>query len=116
MPSPPKVERKLAAIMFTDIAGFTSLASNDEQSALDLLQKQRDVVFPIIKSYNGIMHKELGDGLLISFNLTSESVKCAIEIQNSVKDIDTQIERISDFAIGAKLKIQKSDCIQSLSF
>ena len=83
-----KVERKLAAIMFTDIAGFTALASNDEQSALDLLQKQREVIFPIIKSYNGILHKELGDGLLISFNLTSESVKCAIEIQKSIKKIE----------------------------
>lgn len=89
-----KVERKLAAIMFTDIAGFTSLASNDEQSALDLLQKQREVVFPIIESYNGIMHKELGDGLLISFNLTSESVKCAIEIQKSIKDINNLNLRI----------------------
>ena len=94
MPNSSKVERKLAAIMFTDIAGFTSLASNDEQSALDLLQKQREVVFPIIESYNGIMHKELGDGLLISFNLTSESVKCAIEIQKSIKDIDNLNLRI----------------------
>ena len=88
MSKSPKVERKLAAIMFTDIAGFTALASTNEQSALDLLQKQRDIVFPIIKSHNGILHKELGDGLLISFNLTSESVKCAINIQKSIKNVE----------------------------
>ena len=60
MSNSPKVERKFAAIMFTDIAGFTSIASTNEQFALDLLQKQREVVFPIIESYNGILHNELG--------------------------------------------------------
>ena len=64
MNSDISIKRKLSAIVVTDIAGFNALASHDEQSALDLLQKQREVVFPIIKSRNGIMHKELGDGLL----------------------------------------------------
>ena len=86
MPS-HQIERKLAAIMFTDIVGFTSIASTNEQYAIDLLQKQRITLFPVIDKYNGIVHKELGDGLLVSFNLTSESVKCAIAMQKSIKDI-----------------------------
>ncbi len=89
-----KIERKLAAIMFTDIVGFTSIASNNEQFAIDLLQKQREILYPIIKTYNGTVHKELGDGLLVSFNLTSESVRCGIEIQKSllkIKDINLRI-------------------------
>ena len=103
MPS-PQIERKLAAIMFTDIVGFTSIASTNEQYAIDLLQKQRNTLFPVIKKYNGIVHKELGDGLLVSFNLTSESVKCAIAIQKSIKDIKDLNLRIGihegEIAIG----------------
>ena len=99
-----QIDRKLAAIMFTDIVGFTSLASNNEQYAIDLLQKQRELLFPIIKTYNGTVHKELGDGLLISFNLTSESVKCAIDIQKSIIDIEDLNLRIGihegEIAIG----------------
>ena len=103
MPS-SRIERKLAAIMFTDIAGFTSIASTNEQYAIDLLQKQRKTLFPLIEKYNGIVHKELGDGLLLSFNLTSESVKCAIEIQKTIKDIKDLNLRIGihegEIAIG----------------
>tara|TARA_B100000945_G_scaffold316188_1_gene316650 strand:+ start:2684 stop:2836 length:153 start_codon:yes stop_codon:yes gene_type:complete len=47
--SSSNIERKLVAIMFTDIAEFTSLASSNEQYAIDLLQKQRHILFPIIK-------------------------------------------------------------------
>ena len=78
------IERKLAAIMFTDIVGFTALASSNEQHAIELLQKQREIIFPIIKKHNGQLHKELGDGLLVSFNLTSKCIDCAIAIQKAV--------------------------------
>ena len=103
MPS-SQIERKLAAIMFTDIVEFTSIASTNEQYAIDLLQKQRNTLFPVIEKYNGIVHKELGDGLLVSFNLTSESVKCAIAMQKSIKDIKDLNLRIGihegEIAIG----------------
>ncbi len=48
----PKVERKLAAIMFTDIAGYTESMSYDENQALTAVRKKRSVLQPLIKEYN----------------------------------------------------------------
>ncbi len=59
--------RQLAAIMFTDIVGYTALMGEDEQKAFDLLRKNRQVQQPIIKQFNGKLIKELGDGILASF-------------------------------------------------
>ena len=55
-------ERKLAAIMFTDISGYTTLSAKDETSALKLLDTQKQILTPIIKEFNGTLHKEMGDG------------------------------------------------------
>lgn len=98
------IERKLAAIMFTDIVGFTALASSNEQYAIELLQKQREIIFPIIEKHDGQLHKELGDGLLISFNLTSKSIDCAIAIQKTAVNIKNLNLRIGihegEIAVG----------------
>ena len=55
--------RKLAAIMFTDIAGYTALMSQDEEKALQLLQKNRALLKPIIEQFRGEWLKEIGDGV-----------------------------------------------------
>ncbi|MBT7377794.1 MAG: hypothetical protein HN820_06525, partial [Candidatus Marinimicrobia bacterium] len=60
------IERKLAAIMFTDIAGYTALSAKDETKALNLLDTQKQILTPIIEEFNGILHKEMGDGLLFT--------------------------------------------------
>jgi len=60
--------RKLAAIVFTDIVGFTKLTANNQSKASSLLKKQRELFQPIIKSYNGKWIKEMGDGLLLTFD------------------------------------------------
>ena len=82
------LERKLAAIMFVDIANFTALSGSDEQKALGLLDQLGTTVSPLIKKFNGTLHKELGDGFLYSFNTVSDSVRCAIKIQKSIKDVE----------------------------
>ena len=82
---PSSVERKLAAIMFTDIAGFTALSGKDETKALSLLDKQKEVIIPIMDEFNGTLHKEMGDGLLFTFPTVTEAVKCAIKIQEVAK-------------------------------
>ena len=75
--------RQLAAIMFTDIAGYTALMGDNEQEALELLEKNRLLQKPIIAQYNGRWIKELGDGVLASFNTVSDAVNAAIKIQES---------------------------------
>ncbi len=79
------IKRKLAAIMFTDIVGFTKLSSENESKALKILDDQKEILTPIIKKFNGTLHKEIGDGLLLTFLTVSESVQCGIEIQNATK-------------------------------
>ncbi len=78
--------RKLAAIMFTDIVGYTALMGEDEASALQLLQKNRDLQKSLIQEHKGEWLKEMGDGSLSSFSSAVEAVICALEIQRSLKD------------------------------
>jgi TolB-like protein/class 3 adenylate cyclase len=75
--------RQLAAIMFTDIVGYTALMGNDEQRAFELLNKNRQIQKPIIEQYNGRWIKELGDGVMASFNTVSDAVNAAIKIQEA---------------------------------
>ena len=87
-------ERKLAAIMFTDIAGFTALSANDENKALQLLDKQREILTPIIEQYNGTLHKEVGDGLLFTFKTVTDALQSGIKIQQAIKNIESLNLRI----------------------
>ena len=75
--------RQLAAIMFTDIVGYTALMGKDEQRAFDLLNKNRQIQKPIIEEFNGNWIKELGDGVMASFNTVSDAVNAAIKIQQA---------------------------------
>ena len=82
-----KPKRKLAAIVFTDIVGFTKLSAKNEPAALQILNKQRDILKPIVEEHNGDWLKEIGDGLLLTFNTTIEAVHCSIAIQEALKSI-----------------------------
>lgn len=75
--------RQLAAIMFTDIVGYTSLMGHDEQKAFDLLKKNREIQKPLIELYNGQWIKELGDGVMASFPTVSDAVTSAIKIMDA---------------------------------
>ena len=84
----PSLKRRLAAIVFTDIVGFTNLSSKDEEGAYNLVKKQREILKPIVMNYEGEWLKEKGDGLLLSFPSSKEAVNCSIQIQAAVKDVD----------------------------
>ena len=86
--------RQLAAIMFTDIVGYTALMGKDEQKAFELLEKNRQIQKPIIEQYNGKWIKELGDGVMASFTTVSDAVNAAIMIQqkcNTAKEFQLRI-------------------------
>ena len=65
-------KRKLAAIVFTDIVGFTKLTAKDQSKASDLIKQQRGLFRPIVDSYNGTWVKEMGDGLLLIFDTVTD--------------------------------------------
>ena len=86
--------RKLAAVVFTDIVGFTELSGKDEKTALALLDTQRDILRPIVDRFKGDWLKEMGDGLLLTFPTVSAAVECSIEIQTTIKNIENLNLRI----------------------
>jgi adenylate cyclase len=79
--------RQLAAIMFTDIVGYTALMGDDEQKAFELLHKNRQLQKPVIEKFKGRLIKEIGDGMLSTFHTVTDAVLCASAIQHSCKDI-----------------------------
>jgi TolB-like protein/class 3 adenylate cyclase/Tfp pilus assembly protein PilF len=80
--------RQLAAIMFTDIVGYTALMGEDEQRAFNLLNKNRQLQRPQIEGYGGKWIKELGDGVLASFSTVTDAVNCACSIVKACEQIE----------------------------
>ncbi len=77
---------RLAAIMFTDIVGYTALMGKNSKKALELLHKNREIHKPVIKKHHGKWLKEMGDGILVQFDSAVDSVRCAIEIQKRARE------------------------------
>jgi class 3 adenylate cyclase len=76
--------RKLAAIMFTDIVGYSALMSKDESLALGILDKNRKLHKSALSRHHGEFIKEIGDGTLVIFNSSWDAVHCAMSIQQSL--------------------------------
>ena len=79
--------RQLAAIVFTDIAGYTTLMGKDEQKAIELLKTNRALQKSFIEKYRGRWIKEMGDGILASFSTVTDAVVCAGAIQKAAEAI-----------------------------
>jgi TolB-like protein/class 3 adenylate cyclase/Flp pilus assembly protein TadD len=76
------MERRLAAILVADVAGFSRLAGANEEAALAGLERQRTtVVDPALAAHGGRVFKTTGDGLLVVFPSVVEAVRCAVRIQ-----------------------------------
>jgi adenylate cyclase len=88
----PTITRKLAAIMFTDIVGYTALMGSDEDRAFEILRKNREIHTKYIEHFNGKLIKEMGDGMLAQFDSAIDSVRCAIEIQKQTsKELEAKV-------------------------
>ncbi len=73
--------RQLAAIMFTDIVGYTALMGKDSDKAMELVQVSMGIQKPLVKKHHGKWLKEMGDGAMAQFNSALDAVNCSIEIQ-----------------------------------
>ena len=76
--------RQLAAIMFTDIVGYTALMGRDETKAMQLLRRNREIQKPLVNKHGGTWLKEMGDGVMASFPTASDAIYTALEIQEQM--------------------------------
>ena len=77
----PHATRQLAAIMFTDIVGYTALMGKDTAKALELVRISKEIQKPLVEKHNGKWLKEMGDGAMAQFSTALDAVNCSIEIQ-----------------------------------
>lgn len=85
-------KRQLAAIMFTDIVGYTALMGQQEDRALKIIDENKAIQKPLVEEYEGKWHKDLGDGSLCSFPSSANAVKCGIAIQQKLgKEVDYKV-------------------------
>ncbi len=84
--SPETVERKLAAIMFTDIVGYTALMAESEEKGLRARRKHRTLAKPVVERYGGDWIDEWGDESLSSFPSAVNAANCALAIQERLKE------------------------------
>ena len=106
--------RKLAAILAADMAGYSKLASSDEERTLARLRALRsDLIDPTIAIHHGRVVKRTGDGVLIEFRSVVDAVRCAIEMQNGMAERNAGLppERRIEFRVGIHLGdvVEESD-------
>ena len=76
-------KRKLAAIMFTDMVGYSALSQRDGKLAVELLEEHRQILRRIFPQFDGTEIKTIGDAFLVEFTSALEAAQCAIEIQRT---------------------------------
>ena len=82
--------RRLSAIMFTDLEGYTQLSQTDERSALRLLQDQDRLVRTVLANHRGRKVKSMGDGLLLEFPDALDAIECGVDLQRHVAERNAQ--------------------------
>jgi TolB-like protein/Flp pilus assembly protein TadD len=98
-----RVERKLAAILAADIAGYSRLMGADEEGTLARLKAhRRELIDPKIAEHRGRIVKTTGDGMLVEFGSVVDAVRCAAEVQRAMAGRNANIpaERRIEFRVG----------------
>src|SRR5207247_7327378 len=103
-------QRKLAAIMFTDMVGYSALAQRDDRLALELLEEHRRLLREVFPHFNGTEIKTIGDAFLVEFGSALEAAQCAIEIQRTLAKRNHDVT--SDRRLKLKIGIPLGDVIK----
>ena len=101
-----RVERRLAAILAADVAGYSRLMGEDEEGThAALTSLRREVSDPKIAEHRGRIVKSTGDGLLVEFASVVDAVRCAVELQRemALRNVEVHEMRRIEFRIGINL-------------
>ncbi len=101
-------QRRLAAIMFTDVVGYTALTQSNESTAMQVLQKHNEILRPIFPNHHGKEIKTIGDAFLVEFVSALEALLCAIEIQKLLHEYN---EANTNSRIQVRIGIHLGDVI-----
>lgn len=103
---PERIERRLAAILAADVAGYSRLMGADEEGTLARLNgHRREQIDPKIAEHRGRVVKTTGDGILIEFPSVVDAVRCAIEVQRAMAESNADLQQQTriEFRIGINL-------------
>src|SRR3954467_10712974 len=98
-----RVERRLAAILAADIAGYSRLIGSDEEGTLASLRAgRREVIDPSIAEYRGRIVKTTGDGMLVEFQSVLDALRCAARVQRELAERNQPVaaERRMEYRVG----------------
>src|SRR5216683_1501300 len=101
-----RVQRRLAAILAADVAGYSRLMGADEEGTLAALKElRRELADPKIKEHRGRIVKTTGDGLLVEFASVVDAMRCAVEVQHEMAERNAGVpeERRLQFRIGINI-------------
>jgi len=104
--SEARVERRLAAILAVDVAGYSRLIGADEEGTHERLKAHfAELVHPNVAEHRGRVVKNTGDGLLSEFPSVVDAVRCAVEVQREMiaRNAATPAERRIEFRMGINL-------------
>jgi adenylate cyclase len=105
-----RVQRRLAAILAGDVAGYSRLMGADEEGTLSRLNvHRREFLEPKIADYRGRIVKRTGDGVLIEFASAVDATRCAVEIQHGMAERNTLVPQ--DKRIELRIGIHVGDVI-----
>jgi TolB-like protein/class 3 adenylate cyclase len=109
-----RVQRKLAAILVSDVAGYSRLAGADEDRILARLRTLRsDLIDPTIAVHHGRVVKRTGDGAIVEFRSVVDAVRCAIEFQSGMRERNAGVpdDQKIQFRVGVHLGdvVEESD-------
>src|SRR5438067_324971 len=106
-----RVQRRLAAILAADVAGYSRLMGADEEGTLAALKElRRDLADPKIKEHRGRIVKTTGDGLLVEFASVVDAVRCAVEVQREMASRNARVPE--DTRIQFRMGINLGDIIK----
>ena len=104
-------ERRLAAIMYTDIAGYTALGQRNESLSLALLEEHRKLLRPVFARHAGKEIKTIGDAFLVEFASALDAVRCAYDVQRASREFNISLP--DEKQVRLRVGVHLGDVVES---